>query len=572
MKKVISAILAISIVLSTGIFTFASNLDEIYESKYEQEKKEETEKSEENTESNTDNLAYTHIPSFLRPTDQLYKLFVDILNLYTEQHLYDFTQEEVLYKFIYDMIATHPEFYELMLNTMLKTMDPYSGYYEGNSGFLSLDSKSAGYGITVAEAENGILIKKVSKQSEAEKAGILPGDVITGVFGYDTSDLPWYLISLLLKSPYVYVSKKNSDNNYPDYNPEIQLTVNRNGETLHFKLKKGVVITDELSSDYLEDNGQKIAYISISSFLDENISANFLKEIQRFKADGYNKLVVDLRDNGGGSPQLAVEMAEVFVDNGEILCYYNDKSMEKPTEVISDTEKIDFESISVLVNENTASAAELMASILRNKAGAVLVGKTTVGKAIGQTVYTLGSQGASFTITTYEVLDSNGVSYNEIGLVPELILDPVEMMYFLPQLEHFNHVNYKEITEGTYSEPCLALEKRLAILGYLKESVADGIWDDSTKLSIYFLQRTYFASDWTGVLDDRTVTLITNLINDCKDDTYYEDSQLECALIYHSSFDQAKRLIEEKVKLAEEQAKIIEETYAMLDALYDAEN
>lgn len=514
---------------------------------------------------------YSNLPSFLRPNDQLYKVFIDILKLYTKEHLYEFTEEEVLYKFIYDMIKYHPENFEMMIDTMLGTMDPYSAYHTPNSGFLSLESESAGYGITVSDSENGVLIEKVSPQSEAEKAGIFPGDVIVGVFGYDTTKLPWYLLSLLLKRPYFYISEKGEDNKYPDYNPPILLTIDRNGEILNFTLKKGLVITDELSTKYLHYDDNDIAYISIASFIGDNLSANFLKEIERFKADGYTKLVIDLRNNGGGATNLAIEMSEIFVDNGETMCYFNDKNMKEPMAVISDTDKIEFDSISVLVNEHTASAAELMANILRNKAGAVLVGKKTFGKAIGQTIYNFTS-GSSISITTYEALDCNGESYNGEGLHPDLELDNVEMLYVLPELEVFNHVNYLEIEYGVYSEPCLALEKRLSIMGFLKESAADGIWDGATSLAIYFLQRTYFTSEWTGGLNNRTVTLITDIINGYKDDTYLEDSQLDCALLYHSSLDQSRRLIKEKENLAKKQAKLIEENKKKLEAEAELED
>ena len=76
---------------------------------------------------------------------------------------------------------------------------------------------------------------------------------------------------------------------------------------------------------------------------------------------------------------------------------------------------------------------------------------------------------------------------------------------------------------------------------------------------------------YPGYLDDNTVTRITNLVNSLKDDTYYEDSQLDVALIYHSSFSQAKRLIVEKEALAEEEQKKIEENNARLEELADLE-
>ena len=172
------------------------------------------------------------------------------------------------------------------------------------------------------------------------------------------------------------------------------------------------------------------------------------------------------------------------------------------------------------------------------------------------------------------MLDANGESYNETGLVPELALDNVECLYEFPtDLGVFNHENYKTIAAGIYNDACLALEKRLVLLGYLEESRADGIWDDATSLAVRILQTQYADnSPYPGYLDDMTVTRITSLINGYKEYTYYEDSQLDVALIYHSSLSQAKRLIAEKQTLAKREEEKIAENIARREAQADAED
>lgn len=196
--------------------------------------------------------------------------------------------------------------------------------------------------------------------------------------------------------------------------------------------KKVLSIRDELSRTTLQYRDESVGYIRITSFLSESLPTEFEEALGAVKADGINKLIIDLRDNGGGSLDLVTRMAELFVNEGETMCYLNNRSLEEPEAVVSTSKtKTEFEKISVLVNGNTASAAELMASILRNKADAVLVGKTTYGKALGQNVFNFAS-GDYITITTYEVLDANGESYNEEGLVPELMLDNVERLFEFP--------------------------------------------------------------------------------------------------------------------------------------------
>lgn len=526
-----------------------------------------------NTGESTDEDDINRVPYFVQPTDYLYRAFNDVMNLYVDRHLYSFTREELLEKFAYDLIEKHPEMFETYLNTLLGTMDKYSSLHERSSGFLSVKSPNAGFGIILTSKNGSLMIDKVMPDSLADKAGLKAGDVLRKVMGYDIAGITLNALSEMLKKNYAFLSTKGENGKYADYNPVTFLTVERDGALLDIAVQKGVVDRDELSRTTLQYRDESVGYIRITSFLSESLPTEFEEALGAVKADGINKLIIDLRDNGGGSLDLVTRMAELFVNEGETMCYLNNRSLEEPEAVVSTSKtKTEFEKISVLVNENTASAAELMASILRNKADAVLVGKTTYGKALGQNVFNFAS-GDYITITTYEVLDANGESYNEEGLVPELVLDNVERLFEFPtDLGVFNHENYKTILAGVYSDACLALEKRLVLLGYLNADRADGIWDDATSLVIRIFQIEHGDSPlYPGYLDDNTVTRITNLVNSLKDDTYYEDSQLDVALIYHSSFSQAKRLIVEKEALAEEEQKKIEENNARLEELADLE-
>lgn len=566
--KLISAAIATILIFSTCSVSFASTFNDVQqkfeniEQAREEQKKEQNETNSEIKSGSDDDFIYEMLE---HPTtaDIYYKIFDNIMDAYIEKHLYEFEKDELVSKFIYDLIKTHPELYNTMIDTLLGTMDKYSALHTKESGFLSIASPNAGFGIVVAQNEETAVIEKVLKDSEAEAAGILPGDIIKNVMGYDVSNLPWFAVSMMLKRPYLFIGNKLEDGKYEDYNPPVSFVVERDGVQLEFSFGKGIMNMDELSYSYYEDEG--VAYVQISSFISEDLPSDFKKLIYGIAASGTKKLIIDLRDNGGGNVEYCLSMAELFVDEGETLCYFNAKTLEKPEPILSTNGKIAFDSISVLVNENTASAAELMASILRNKCGAILVGQTTYGKMLGQNVYTLAT-GDYITITTYEMLDANGESYEGEGLVPDLVLDNVKVLYEMPELLIFNHVNYKEIVPGVYNDACLALEQRLEMMGYLLPSSVDGIWDDDTKTTLYILQVVNNISG-DGTLNDGTVTLITDLINSYKEYTFYEDSQLDVALITHSSFSQGKRLIIEKQRLALQQAKLIEERFAYLEEI-----
>lgn len=546
-KKLISVVLAVSLLFSFSIFAFASGTEESASSN--------TQSSVQNTKSS--------IPYFAMPPEYLYSLFDQVLDLYVKDHLYEFTREEVLERMLEDMITEHPEFYKMMMNTMLGTMDPYSAFHEANSGFMSGVDSDGVYGIVVSDTGESVVIDKVIRGSSAEKVGIEKGDIIVAVESIDVSSLPWNVVSRILSRPHVFFTEKNENGKYTTTNPEIEITVDRNGERHSFRLSKAPAATNELSHKIYEEEG--VAYVSVTSFVNEALDDEFMALINQLSENGIKKLVLDLRDNSGGSLELALNMSEIFVKNGALMCYGNSRELEEPMPVYSDTPAVEFDSISVLINRVSASAAELMASILKNCAGAILVGETSFGKAIGQSVYNLAT-GDAITVTTYEMLDANGKSYNGIGLIPDLEIKNVNMLYDFPKLDIFNHINYKEIVPGIYSDACLALEQRLLLLDLLREPDVDGIWNDNTKTGVMIIQRVYTdAGD--GTLDDDTITIITDLINSYKTYTYYEDSQFDVAFLYHESLAQAKRLVKEKEKLREKQAKLIEENKAYYESL-----
>ena len=264
-------------------------------------------------------------------------------------------------------------------------------------------------------------------------------------------------------------------------------------------------------------------------------------------------------------------MAETFVEDKELLCYYNERGLEEPTPIYSTTPKASFDSITILVNGNTASAAELFTSILQSKGIAKIIGERTYGKSVGQSVYYLAN-GDYITITTYEILDEKLKSYNGVGIIPDLEIEKVEICYTLPELGSFNHQNYKEIVPGKYNDVTKALEDRLVIMGLMYDKDADGVYDDTTKAALRIYQKNQGIAD-SGECTYDTVTQITNTINTFKTYTYREDSQYDVAMIVHSSFSQGKRLVKEKEKLAEKNKEMIEaRDKAIEDTLDAAEN
>lgn len=492
--------------------------------------------------------------TLVNPNEYYSYAFNTILDLYVKNHLYDFTKEQAIEAFLSKLLNENPYLFKYLVNTLLSTMDPYSSYHEASSHFLDVEKASAGFGFMVSGDENGTYIKSVIKDSNASLAGFAAGDRFISIAGYNVEGLPQDAVSAILQRPYIFASEKGEDGKYKNTNPVCEFVMYRGGERVTFNINRGPMTQDQLQVNFVNDN---TAYIKILSFLEMDMDVKFNELVRQFENDGIKNLTIDLRDNGGGVLQYSISMAETFLKLGELICYYDDKSLNEPKPVYSTTHKANFESITILVNENTASAAEFFANILQTKGVAKVIGTQTYGKSIGQNVYTF-SNGDYITITTYQMFDSDLKSYNEVGITPDLVIENVELLYILPQMEHFNHQNFTQIKQGEFSKPSLALEQRLNVMGLLFAKDVDGIFDDKTKNALIIYQKIEDL-DATGTVDKKTVSSITKTINGYKTYTYFEDSQYDVANIVHQSFSQGKRMREEKLKLAEKNKKLIEE-------------
>lgn len=525
----------------------------------------ESTENEVDEEESKDGDVYKDFLSHLNKNDYRYDMFMQIIDAYVENHLYEFTRDDVINKFFKDFLENNPEYFELFANYILGTMDPYSGYHTSSSGFLDSGSDTSGFGFMLKDSDEGVYISSVVEDSNAKDAGFLPGDRFVSIAGINVEMLTFDVVSAILSKPQKYVKvEENADSTSSEAkNVPVEVVVDRNGEKITLTVSKGPMTVSTINSYITDNDGKKAGYISVSNFLGEDMDKEFASLIKKYSDDGIRYITIDLRDNGGGSLDYALSMAENFLEKDELICYYYDRSLEEPRPVYSTTDKVSFDSISILINEHTASAAELFTSILTDKKLAKTVGATSYGKSLGQSVFSLAN-GDYITITTYQMLNTSLESYNEIGIKPDIAIEDVEMYYELPTLSVFNHQNYKQIKAGEYSEVTKALEDRLVIMGVLREEFADGIFDEKTKNSLFVFQ-TDHDIEATGYVNDATVSKITKIINNYKTSTYYDDTQYDVAMKIHHSFSQGKRLASEKEKMRKEQSALIEARNDELD-------
>lgn len=513
------------------------------------------------------------------PGEMSYGLFMNILELYLEESLYKTDKAELLEAMVRNILQSDPTVLPILANALLTSNDVHSRYYLASDGFMSATTK--GFGLYLEERNGGIYVNETLAHSNARFAGILPGDRFVSVEGYNVEGLSLMGLQRLLAilpledknpddSPVLSESKKEG------YSPErlaelsaldwdarreVSITLERTYDTgekglVTFSLPRGTSDGKYVTLE-LHDGGAT-ALIDIDAFAGETLYDEFLSYLEEAVAQGSKTLIIDLRDNLGGYFDTALKICDLFVEGGKPMMYTRYRDTDPESTMSTDIYYGDkFEEYIVLVNENTASASEILTSVLDGYRDAAVIGKTTFGKAVGQNAYTV-TNGDTFTITTFELLTKDLTSYNGIGISPDIEIPLCEEKYEFPTgLSHFNHVNYVDIIPGAQNDATLALEQRFGILGLLKEGAIDGIYDDATACAIIiykFLQMNDLTADATVTYD--MVTSMTELINIYKDLYLYTDSQLAVALKYAENHSQGKRLAKEYITAQEKLDKL----------------
>lgn len=312
------------------------------------------------------------------------------------------------------------------INGMTSVLDEYSTLIdsEENENFnLTLEGSYSGVGIEISsDDENNILIIGILEDSPAEKAGLMPGDIIRKIDNVE-----------LVEKDYKYVSnyiRKNSDKK------EFEIVVERNGEILNYNLKKEIVTIKSTMSKIIEKDSRKIGYIYISIFSNTTAS-QFKKELQELINNNIDSLIIDVRENSGGHLTTAVSILSELVSKDHVI-YQIEKNGKKSK--FYSLGKKDFElPIVIIQNSNSASASELLSISLKENLNAIVIGETSYGKGVVQEMSFL-SNGDSYKYTTKSWLSPKGNWINEIGVVPDVQVELGENYYNNPSDENDNQL------------------------------------------------------------------------------------------------------------------------------------
>lgn len=274
--------------------------------------------------------------------------------------------------------------------------DKYSTYLsvdEATALQEQLDGEYEGIGIQITE---GNVVYQVFDDSPAQKAGIKENDVIIEVDGENVELFKIEDIATLIKS------KKGSFN----------LKVRRDNKVLDFTLEVDSLFVPAVSTQIIEENNKKIGYLYISTF-SSTISQQVSRALLKLETEGIDSLIVDVRYNSGGYLDGAEGVANLFLEKGKVIYYLENKG-SKVAYKDDSKESRDYNVI-VLINEASASAAEILAGALKESYGATLVGTTTYGKGKVQQTKDL-SDGSMIKYTTAKWLMPNEVCIDGVGI------------------------------------------------------------------------------------------------------------------------------------------------------------
>lgn len=305
-----------------------------------------------------------------------------------------------------------------LLNAAIQGMynylgDSYSTYLdEDDTQSLNeqLQGEYTGIGVEIYSFLNTdtneyeIYISRVFKDTPAEEAGILVDDRLLELNGVSLKDKD---------AGYVSSTIKNSNE------ATHTLKVLRGKEELTLTLTRKLVYIDSVSSEVKDGVG----YIKIETF-SKTAAEQVKKHLDGFD-DSVKSLVIDLRDNTGGYLTSAFDLSELFVDTGKNIYQTKDRNNKVESFKALDGVYRQFDKIAVIINENSASASEIMALALKESAGAVIVGTKSFGKGTMQDTKELES-GGMIKITTAYWLSPNGNSINLNGITPDIEVKDIE--------------------------------------------------------------------------------------------------------------------------------------------------
>lgn len=366
------------------------------------------------------------------------------------------------------------------IKSALRSLDDYSDFYTREEYIEytnSINRTFYGLGVTLQQVGEYVeIVEFVEEGGLAQQSGFMLGDRFYEVDGINVVGMSITEVRNLVVG---------------ELGTTVNITVLRNGEKVQLVGTRTAVNTSTVAGGVL---GGDIGYIQIASF--GNTTATEFREVsQMLRNEGVKKLILDLRENGGGMVTAAVEIARELVPKGKIIdVKYRDARMNYTYQ--STLDKVPFE-IVTLVNEHTASASEILASAIQDSGAGILMGVDTYGKAVIQSPYYLNN-GMVLKLTVGQYITRNGYEINKVGLSPDEYVENGTKKIDTTEYTKFDFLTPTSL--GASGQNVTAAKERLAVMNYYAGNLQNDVFNVDLKEAIAAFQKDNGLTD-SGVLD-----------------------------------------------------------------------
>ena len=300
----------------------------------------------------------------------------------------------------------HSEAMDAAINGVLQSLDSYSAYMSPEIFKEMLTETSGefgGLGIEVGMEFGVVKVISPIDNTPAEEAGVKAGDYIVKINDIQVQGKTLTEAVELMRGP---------------VGSTIKITVRRRGvkKAIIFNITREIIKIESVKSKIIEDT---VGYIRLTSF-NENSADQIKEKIKELRQNKkIEKYILDLRNNPGGLLSQAIKISDFFLNNGEIVSTKSRKKKENRKWFAHKGDIIDGETLIVLINYGSASAAEIVAGALKDHKRAILIGEKSFGKGSVQSVIPLNNKGAiRLTISKYYL--PSGKSISEVGITPDI--------------------------------------------------------------------------------------------------------------------------------------------------------
>jgi len=298
--------------------------------------------------------------------------------------------------------------YAALRDALEELDDPYTRFYDPTE-YQSLGSQiygeisGIGIRLQVDEATQQLTISETLSNTPASQAGIAPGDRVIAVDGKSTAGMDVEEVSQLIQG---------------EVGTDVTLSLQRSSQApFDVTLTRASIELETVHYQVKQEGNSRIGYIQLDSF-SSNSPMQMRKAIQSLLSQEVDGFVLDLRDNGGGSLQAAIEISRMWLNRGAIVQTVG-RTGERESVTANQTALTQLPLV-VLVNGQSASASEILAGAMMDNRRATVVGTQTYGKALVQQLHPL-SDGSALTVTIAHYYTPNGIDISHRGITPNVV-------------------------------------------------------------------------------------------------------------------------------------------------------